>query len=194
MTRFRAGPFGDYVIMNVPRVAPASDTDTTPAWGGVEAVRRGRLVRRVLLAAFGTFLVLGATGRLGVNTAHTSATGGGYALSVEYPRVTRPGHAVPLAIEVRHAGGFGDEPVQVSVTTGYFALFDENGVQPAPSKETATGDTLLWEFDPPPGDVLRVYFDTRSGPNRQRGTSGTVSVLTGGTPVVSVRVKTTVMP
>lgn len=180
--------------MAEPRVAPASDTDTTPDWGGIAPARRGRLVRRLMLAVFAAYLLLGATGRLGVRTAHTSATGGGYALAVEYPRVTRPGHAVPLAIEVRHAGGFGDEPVELSVSTAYFALFDENGVQPAPSAETATGDVLLWEFDPPPGEVLRVYFDTRSGPNRQRGASGTVSVLNGGTPVVSVRVRTTVMP
>ncbi|HEU0130243.1 MAG TPA: hypothetical protein VFQ85_04535 [Mycobacteriales bacterium] len=143
---------------------------------------------------FGTILLLGATGFLGVRAGTKTASGGGYDLVVSYPRVTRPGHAVPLAISVRKAGGFGDEPVTIRMTTGYFALFDENGVQPAPSAETATGEDLVWEFDPPPGDVLRVYFDTRSGPNRQRGTSGTVSVLEDDRPVVSLRVTTRVMP
>jgi hypothetical protein len=80
------------------------------------------------------------------------------------------------------------------MSTRYFALFDENGVQPAPSAETATHDEVRWEFDPPPGDVLRIYFDTRSGPNRQRGESGTVSVLDGDTVAVSVTIRTTVMP
>jgi len=170
-------------------------TDTAPETPGIAALRRARLARRVLLCFFGAILALGATGRLGVRTAHASATGGGYSLKVEYPRVTRPGHAVPLSVEVRKPGGFGDEPIAMRVNTGYFALFDENGVQPAPSTETATGAHLLWEFDPPPGDVLRVYFDTRSGPNRQRGTGGVFEVLgPDGAPVVTVHVTTTVVP
>ena len=170
-------------------------TDTAPDTPGIDGLRRARLARRALLCVFATILALGATGRLGVRTAHATASGGGYDMKVEYPRVTRPGHAVPLSIEVRRPGGFGDEPLELRVNTEYFALFDENGVQPAPSTETATGDDLIWEFDPPPGDVLRVYFDTRSGPNRQRGTTGVFSVLgSDGQPVVTVRVKTTVMP
>ena len=177
-----------------PPVRPLSPTDTAPDWGGIAQLRRARTVRRVLLVLFGAILALGATGFLGVRAGTARASAGGYDLVVRYPRITRPGHAVPLAIEVRKAGGFGDEPVTVRMTTGYFALFDENGVQPAPSKETATATDLVWEFDPPPGDTLRVYFDTRSGPNRQRGTSGTVSVMDGDTAVVSARVTTRVMP
>jgi hypothetical protein len=169
-------------------------TDTAPETPGIAGLKRARLARRVLLCFFGAILLLGATGRLGVRTAHASATGGGYSLKVEYPRVTRPGHAVPLSVEVRKPGGFGDEPIAMRVNTEYFALFDENGVQPAPRAETATGALLLWEFDPPPGDVLRIYFDTRSGPNRQRGTGGDVAVVVDDAPVVSVHVSTWVMP
>jgi hypothetical protein len=168
--------------------------DTAPDWSGVERGPRARLARRALLCVFATILALGATGRLGVRTEHASASGNGYALRVEYPRVTRAGHAVPLAVEVRRAGGFGDEPVRLTLSTSYFALFDENGVQPAPSAETATATELRWEFDPPPGDVLRVYFDTRTGPNRQRGAAGTFAVLDGDAVAVSVTVRTTVMP
>lgn len=169
-------------------------TDTAPDSPGTRDLRRARLARRVLLAVFAVVLALGATGNLGVRTAHASAAGGGYELRVEYPRVTRPGHAVPLSVQVRKAGGFGAEPVQLRMSTSYFALFDENGVQPAPSKETGTRTDLMWEFDPPPGDVLRIYFDTRTGPNVQRGKSGEVAVLEQGQPVVSVRITTTVMP
>ncbi len=175
-------------------IAPRSDTDTTPEWEGVGRVRRSRALRRALLAVFGVVLLLGATGVLGVRTGRASATGGGYDLMVEYPRVTRPGHAVPLSIEVRRPGGFGDGTVALSVTAEYFTLFDENGVQPAPSTETATERNVLWEFDPPPGDTLRIYFDTRTGPNKQRGTDGEVSVLVAGEPVVTVAVTTWVMP
>lgn len=176
------------------QLGPRSGTDTTPEWGGLAVVRRGRTERRVLLTVFAVVLALGATGWLGVREARERASGGGYDLTVTYPRITRAGHAVPLAIEVRKPGGFGDEPVTLRMTTAYFALFDENGVQPAPSKETATGRDLVWEFDPPPGDTLRVYFDTRTGPNRQRGEDGTVAVLDGETPVVSVDIDTVVLP
>ena len=169
--------------------------DTAPRSPGIDSLRRARLARRVLLCVFAAFLALGATGSLGVRSAEARATAGGYELTVEYPRVTRPGHAVPFSIEVRRPGGFGDQPVALRITTAYFALFDENGVQPAPSTETATGEDLLWEFDPPPGDVLRVYVDTRTGPNRQRGARGEFAVLDAeGEPVVRVAVRTTVMP
>lgn len=177
-----------------PRVRPVSGTDTTPDWGGLAQVRRSRTSRRVLLVVFGAVLALGATGFLGVRHSTARASANGYDLAVTYPRVTRPGHAVPFSVEVRRAGGFGDAPVSLSLTAAYFALFDENGVLPAPSKETATGEDLLWEFDPPPGDVLRVYFDTRTGPNRQKGASGTIAVLDGTARVVQVRVTTRVMP
>ncbi len=177
-----------------PRLRPRSDTDTTPEWDGLGPARRGRTARRVLLTVFAAVVALGASGVLGVRQATARASGGGYDLAVTYPRVTRPGHAVPLWLTVHKTGGFGEEPVVLRMSTGYFALFDENGVQPAPSKETATATDLVWEFDPPPGDTLRVYFDTRTGPNRQRGTGGEVAVLDGVTPVLSVRFETVVLP
>jgi hypothetical protein len=177
-----------------PPVHPRSETDTTPDWCGLDGVRRGRAVRRSLLVVFGLVLALGATGFLGVREGTAHASAGGYDLTVTYPKVTRPGHAVPFAIEVRKAGGFGTEPVTVRVSTRYFALFDENGVMPSPSKETASAEDLVWEFDPPPGDTLRVYFDTRTGPNRQRGESGRVAVMNGAAPAVELRVETRVMP
>lgn len=175
-------------------VRPTSRTDTTPRWDGVETVRRARLARRVLLAVFATFLLLGATGFLGVRTGRVAAEGGGYELRVEYPRVTRAGHAVPLAVEIRKAGGFGDEPVVIAMRAGYFSLFDENGVLPGPSAETADRQNVIWEFDPPPGDVLRIRFDTRTGPNRQTSEKGTAAVLVDDQPVVQVAFTSWVMP
>ncbi|HVE99233.1 MAG TPA: hypothetical protein VNA12_08645 [Mycobacteriales bacterium] len=173
---------------------PRSRTDTTPSWDGIDSVRRARMSRRILLSLFAAFLALGATGVLGVRTGRVSAEGGGYRLHVEYPKVTRPGHAVPLAVEVHKPGGFGDEPVVIAMRAGYFALFDENGVLPGPSAETADRRDVMWEFDPPPGDVLRVRFDTRTGPNRQLGERGTAAVLVDDEPVVRVAFRTWVMP
>ena len=175
-------------------VRPRSRSDTTPSWDGIGPARRARLARRVMLALFASVLLLGAVGALGVRTGHVSASGGGYELHVEYPRVTRPGHAVPLAVEVRKAGGFGDSPVVIAMRAGYFSLFDENGVLPGPSAETADGENVIWEFDPPPGEVLRVRFDTRTGPNRQSGERGTAAVFVDDLPVVQVSFRTWVMP
>ena len=173
---------------------PRSTTDTTPEWGGIEPAKRARLARRVLLTLFAAFLLLGATGFFGVRTGRVEATGGGYVLHVEYPRVTRAGHAVPFAVEVRRPGGFGDEPVVIAMRAGYFSLFDENGILPGPSAETADRQNVIWEFDPPPGDVLRVRFDTRTGPNRQSSELGTAAVLVEDQPVVRVSFTTWVMP
>lgn len=175
-------------------VHPRSRTDTTPDWYGISRVRRGRLARRALLCVFAVFLVLGATGFLGVRTGRVSAVAEGYELHVEYPRITRAGHAVPLAVEVRKDGGFGDEPVVIAMRAGYFSLFDENGMLPGPSAETADGQNVIWEFDPPPGEVLRVRFDTRTGPNRQTKESGTAAVLVDDRPVVRVAFTSWVMP
>jgi hypothetical protein len=176
------------------QVGPTSATDTTPQWGGLSAVRRARLWRRALLAVFGTFLLLGASGVFGVRTGRASASTGGYTLNVEYPRVTRAGHAVPLSFTVHHPGGFGDDPVQLSLNLDYLNLYDANATYPAASAETATDDAIIWEFDPPPGDVLQVRLDTRTGPNRQQGERAEVAVLVDDAPVVRVRFRTRVMP
>ncbi|HVE62230.1 MAG TPA: hypothetical protein VNB94_00310 [Mycobacteriales bacterium] len=175
-------------------IRPTSPTDTTPTWQGVAPVRRARHIRRVMLVFFAVFLLLGATGFLGVRTGRVSASGGGYDLDVEYPRITRAGHAVPLAVEVRKSGGFGDEPIVIAMRAGYFSLFDENGVLPGPSKETADRQNVIWEFDPPPGDVLRIRFDTRTGPNRQTSEDGTAAVLVDDMTAVLVSFTTWVMP
>lgn len=177
-----------------PPFGPDSRTDTRPDWKGTGPVRRARNVRRVLLCVFGAFLLLGAAGVFGVREGTVSATGGGFTLVVHYPRVTRPGHAVPLRMEIHKVGGFGDQPVTLRTTARYFDLYDENAVDPQPSAETATGEDLIWEFDPPPGELLHISTDTRTGPNRWRGARGTTSVLVEGFPVVSVSYRTRVVP
>lgn len=130
----------------------------------------------------------------GVDTGHARAEGGGYELDVRYGTVSRPALATPFEIEVRRAGGFGDEPVVVAVTHDYLAMWDENGLDPQPSAETAGDRWLIWEFDPPPGDVLFVSYDARIEPSVQSGRSGEVAVLVDDQPVVSVRFHTRVMP
>lgn len=177
-----------------PPLLPHSETDTRPEYRGPGPVRRARNVRRVLLGLFGTFLLLGALGVFGVRSGEVRAAAGSWALEVVYPRVTRPGHSVPLRFRVHKDGGFGSEPVAIRVTASYFDLFDENAVDPEPSASTATGEDLIYEFDPPPGEELLISVDTRTGPNRMRGAAATVAVLDRGSDAVSVTFRTTVMP
>jgi len=177
-----------------PPARPESRTDTRPEWKGTGPVRRARGVRRALLCFFGAFLLLGMLGVFGVREGTVRAEGGGFTLVVHYPRVTRPGHAVPLRFEIHKVGGFGDQPITISTTAKYFDLFDENAIDPSPSAETATGEDLIWEFDPPPGDVMLISTDTRTGPNRWAGSSAKTAILVEGFPVVSVTYDTRVMP
>ena len=67
-------------------------------------------------------------------------------------------------------------------------MWDENGLVPAPSAETTRGEWVEWEFDPPDGDELTVFYDARIEPAAQSGRSGEVAVLEDGVPVVVRRV------
>jgi hypothetical protein len=155
--------------------------------------RRARIVRRISMTGLFAVLALGLAGRLGVDTATTTAQGGGYELTVTYGRVSRAGLATPWSLEVRHPGGF-DGPVTISTNSKYLDLFTENAFDPQPSKSTATPDEVIWEFEPPDGDTLGVSLDGRVEPGVQWGRTAETSVLVDGKPVVTARYKTWVMP
>lgn len=130
---------------------------------------------------------------VGVDTAHVRASGGGYDLDVTYGTVSRSGLATPFEIEIRRDGGF-DGPISVAVDAEYLSVWDENGLDPDPASATADESSLIWEFEPPDGEVLVVSFDARIEPAAQRGRSGSVAVLEDGEPVTSVSFTTRVMP
>lgn len=171
-------------------------TTTLPERRDERRVRRARDGRRVGLAVLTAFVLLGLLGVLGTRTAETSASGGGYELTVTYPQVTRSGHAVRFEVEVRRAGGFpAEEPVRLRVLGKYYDLFDENGFSPQPDSETADDEWVVDEFAAPDGDTLLVSVDTRVEPARNRGEDGAVEVLDErGEPVVGVRFRTWVVP
>jgi len=169
-------------------------TSTIPDTTDEGAVRRSRSRRRVLIVALVAFLAVGAAGGYGVRTRTTRSSGGGYELEVRYATVTRPGLASPWSVEIRHRGGF-DGPVRLATTARYFDYFDENGLSPDPASSTADGERVIWEFEPPPGDVLVVSFDARIEPAVQLSwVTATTSVLDGDTAVASVRYRTVVLP
>jgi hypothetical protein len=159
----------------------------------MQAVRRSRLGRRILLSLLAIFVLLGASSLLGSHTSTREASGGGYSLKLVYPAVTRPGLAVRWILFVQRRGGFTG-PIDVATTSTYFNLFDFNNLDPLPSKSTTSEDLSIWEFDPPVGDTLRITFDGRLEPARQHGSVATTSILQNDLPVVSIRYQTRVMP
>ena len=122
------------------------------------------------------------------------ASGGGYALVVEHPSITRPALATVFRIAVTHAGGFGEEPVQIAVSRSYLESFDVNGVIPATSGETAEGRWIIWEFDPPPGDEFVVTYEARLEPGVQWSRRGEVAVMVDDEPVARTHFETKVRP
>ncbi|MFN2390117.1 MAG: hypothetical protein ABR575_11010 [Actinomycetota bacterium] len=149
--------------------------------------------RRIVVLLF-AFVIVGALfGLVGLRHSDVSSESAGYGLRVRYPELSRAGLASPFDIYVRHEGGF-DSPITLKISHEYFTLFDLNGVYPAPSAEAVDGGMLVWEFDPPEGDVFRVHVDWRVQPSVHRGTPGTVELEIDGAPITAVSFDTRLAP
>jgi hypothetical protein len=139
------------------------------------------------------FVALGAVGLFGIRTSTVTAAGGGYLVSLAYPATDRGGQPVHWVLTVRHPGGFRG-PVSIGVTQSWLDLIDLNDVEPSPSASHSDGRFVVWSFDPPVGDVLRVSIDAIVQLNAHLGAGAEVAVLEGGRPVVSVHYRTWVSP
>lgn len=117
----------------------------------------------------------------------------GTLLRVEYTAVTRPALASPLAIEVLRADGF-TEPIEIAISRPLIEVWDENGFYPTPSAETGDGDWVVWEFDPPDGELFRFFYDARLEPSRQSGVSGRIELREDGAAVAAVSIDVEVRP
>jgi hypothetical protein len=181
-------------------MAPATErqavqliSSTIPEPQPEATLRRARAGRRVVIGMLALFVAAGMFGVFGSKTAVATGSGGGYTLTVTYPHVTRPGLAVRWEYEVRHQGGF-DGPIRLATTFDYLHLFDTNNLEPDASSHTATADLIVWEFDPPPGDVFRVSFDATTEVGIHELPSASASILVDGRAILSVPFRTVVMP
>jgi hypothetical protein len=159
----------------------------------VEQGPRPTLVRRLLVALLTAVVVAGGAGLFGVRSSEATASAGGWTVTVTYASVARAGLDVPWQVSVGREGGFTG-PITVAVTADYFDIYEEQGLDPAPTTETADGERLYWTFDPPPGTKLTIDFDAYIQPASQLGASGEVAVLEGGAPVVTVPFRTWLVP
>jgi hypothetical protein len=171
-------------------------TDPSSTLADVRPVERGprrARARTAVVALLLAIVLAGALGLLGVRSTTTTATGGGYTLSVTHAWVARAGLDVPWSVELRREGGFPG-PVTVAVTGEYFDIYEEQGLDPEPAAQTADAQDVYWTFDPPPGDTLGIDFDAYIQPASQWGASGTVAVVEDGRRVVSVDFSTVLVP
>ena len=172
-----------------------SPGSTLPQLRDPAHVRRGRTQRRIGIALLSLFVLAGAAGALGTRTSETTVRAEGYEMTVTYPRMSRPGHAVRVQVEVRKEGGFGQEPVQLRYRTEWLEMFDENAFTPAPNAETAGPGYTEDEFLPPRGDTFVMTVDTRIEPARQRGERGWFAVVDeDGTEILRADVQTWIWP
>ncbi|GAA0307531.1 hypothetical protein [Kineococcus aurantiacus] len=176
--------------------APRSPDGQTTS-GDVADRARGSVaqgVRRLIVVALLLVVVAGGAGSFGVRTSRASASGGGYELTVTYPRTARAGLDAQWGVDLTAPPeGFGDQVV-LAVSSDYFTFWEEQGFSPGPAQETSDGTWDYMTFDPPPGRRFSLSFDGYVQPSSQRGGDGEVAVLTGGRRVVSVAFSTWLAP
>lgn len=150
-----------------------TQTDLTADEGRLRVARNFR--RAGLLIVF-AFIAAGLAGLFDTREGRGSATGGDVELKVSYPERARAGLDSTLELTITRPGGF-DEPIPVAIDAEWLSIFQVGGVQPQPDSETATPESAIWEFEPPPGDTLEVSIDLALRPALRGGKPGRVAVL-----------------
>ena len=149
------------------------------------------LMAAIILVPMSDSANLGTT--VGISTGRVTSTAEGYRLEVRYPAVTRPALATPFDIRIESADGF-NWPIQVALSWDWLEMWDENSWYPTPSSAYGNDDKFVMEFDPPPGNALRVIYDARIQPAQQSGRSGYVALLDNDQEITRVSFRTRVMP
>jgi hypothetical protein len=173
----------------------AESRSTAPSDVSIRRIKAARATRRLFFLSICAVLVASALELTGVRSDEVSASGGGYELQVAYDDITRGGLAANLTIEIRREGGFRNA-VSLAITSKYLDIFDVNGVDPEPLGATSDADRVVQMFQAPErGDVMAVGIDARVQPGIQlERVKGTVAIVENGQDVVSVELKTLVLP
>lgn len=135
----------------------------------------------------------GALGVFGIRTRTATASGSGYDMRLDYPWTDRAGQPIHWVLTLHHEGGFA-HPIDIGITQTYLDLLDLNAINPQPSSSRTAGHSVIWTFDPPDGDTLRVQIDALVQLNAHLGADADVFVLEDHSHVVSVHYRTWVAP
>lgn len=180
-------------LTDQPQATPTGRKTTLPDLPDLSTERRNRTVRAVALALITLFVLGGLSGLYGVHAGHVGAEApDGLRADLTFPDRARPALAVPYELRITKPGGF-DGPIEVSTSTRYLQMFDENGRNPEPASSTTDGDSTIWTFDPPPGDTLVVWLDTRIEPGVQWRRKAT-TVVRADDSEVTLRYTTWIFP
>jgi len=179
---------GDVRIDDRPR---RSTVPTGPSAGWDRFERALRVV--AVCFVFGV-VIAALLGWAGIETGSNAEASDSMSVRVEYAEVTRPGIATPLIIEIASRDGKNlPAEVTVEIPRNYLAIFDENGLDPAPDSVSSDGITEIWTFQPGDVSILSIDYDARLQPNTHFGRDGWVIVRADGDEV-RVDFHTRVMP
>jgi hypothetical protein len=167
--------------------------DTLQGVPSQERSKRGTWARRAFIAALSFVVLAGAVGLLGGHTSTASASGDGYRMTLQYPRIERAGVDTLWELKVVRAGGFPGG-LTVAVTGDYFDLFETQGFYPTPSSTTRDAGNVYMTFKKPPGDTFVMMFDAYIQPYSVFGKKATVSVMDNGVPAASIDYHTWLVP
>jgi hypothetical protein len=150
--------------------------------------------RRAVVAVLLLVVVAGATGWLGVHTSTVRASGGGYGLAVDYPRVARAGWDTPWTVTVTASGPFPEE-ITLAVTADWFDLFESQGLSPEPSEEYSDGTMEYFVLSTPPeARTMTFDFDAYVQPTAQLGAPADVWLIIDGQRVATLDYRTWLVP
>jgi len=173
-----------------------SGEETLSDVSGHGSSRRAAIGRRALLAGMAAFVGAGASGWLGLRTQTRRASGGGYSMRLDYPRVARAGLDVTWRVTVRRDRPFEPAvPVVLAVTGTFFDLFETQGFYPEPDAESRDGRWRYLEFTTAEGsDEMVVDFDTYVQPAAQLGREAEVRLVVDDVEHAAIRWTTTLLP
>lgn len=159
-----------------------------------DAAHRDMWIRRVVIAIVAVIVVAGAFGLLGVRKGHVSQTTGAIHVDVTYPRVARPGLAVPFRVAVTGLDPAAAHVVEVELSSSYADSFDFNNLSPEPESIGRDLDTITYEFLVEQSTQLEMAFDTRVEPAVQRARSADVTVTVDDEQVAALELTTLIAP
>jgi hypothetical protein len=171
----------------------ARPSTTAPDYTSTRVLRRSRAFRAGGMALVGIVLLLALFNALGPRYETETQTVPGETVSLLYPEVTRPGLASRWVLFVHRAGGFSGA-IDVATTARWFQGFDYNNTFPDAASQVSRGDTVVFRFDPPPGDTLRIEIDMATTPTWTFVRHATTTVRGGGVTPVSISYRTLFLP